>query len=126
MPRSAAEPLEDVRRPVAYVPEDTAGATLDVYLHDRRMQQLTERKFEIIGEAMRRLRALDPAIAARISGRREIIAFRNVVIHGYDSVDYTRVWRIIEGSLPALKAEVEALLKEVAGRRDGEIVGLEV
>ena len=113
MPHSVAALLEDMRRSAQYVLEDTAGATLDAYLANRRMQQLTERNFEIIGEAMRRLSDLDPAIAARISGRREIVAFRNVVIHGYDTVDYARVWRIIEGSLPVLKAEVEELLKEV-------------
>ena len=77
------------------------------------MRQLAERNFEIIGEAMRRLSDLDPTIAARISGRREAIAFRNVLIHGYDGVDHTRVWKTIEGSLPTLKAEVEGLLREV-------------
>ena len=120
MPHSVAKLLEDIRQSAQYIREDTAGATLDAYLADRRMQQLTERNFEIIGEAMRRLSDLDPTLAARISGRREIIAFRNVVVHGYDAVDYSRVWQIIEGSLPVLKTEVEALLKEVAGDQGDE------
>src|SRR5687768_515424 len=120
MPHSVAMLLEDMRRSARYVLDDTAGATLETYLADRRMQQLTERNFEIIGEAMRRLSDLGPVIAARISGRREIIAFRNVVIHAYDAVDYARVWRIIEQSLPVLKGEVEELLKEVAGDRSDE------
>lgn len=81
------------------------------------MQQLTERNFEIIGEAMRRLSDLDPTVADRISGRREIIAFRNVLIHGYDTVDHTRVWRVIEGSLPVLQEEVERVLREVEGEQ---------
>lgn len=46
-----------------------------------------ERNFEIIGEAMRRLANEDPETAAEISDHRRIIAFRNILIHGYDLVD---------------------------------------
>ena len=112
MRRDVAKLLEDMRRSAEYILDDTAGATSDTYVESRRMRQLAERNFEIIGEAMRRLSDLDPTIAARISGRREAIAFRNVLVHGYDGIDHIRVWRIIEGSLPTLKAEVEGLLGE--------------
>ena len=54
-------------------------------------------------------------MAERISGRRQIIAFRNLLIHAYDIIDHARVWEIVQGSLPTLKDEVEQLLGEVGG-----------
>lgn len=41
---------------------------------------------------------------------REIIDFRNLLIHTYDTIDDGRVWLIVQRALPVLKAEVEALL----------------
>ena len=39
---------------------------------------------------------------------RQIIAFRNVLIHGYATVDPARVWRTIEDNLPPLRAALAA------------------
>ena len=41
-----------------------------------------------------------------------MIAFRNVLIHGYADVDDRLVWNVVETSLAKLVQEVEALLKE--------------
>ncbi len=51
-------------------------------------------------------------LAQRIPNMREIIAFRNLLIHGYAVVEHDRVWRIAEVSLPGLRATVAALLDE--------------
>ena len=40
------------------------------------------------------------------------MAFRNALIHGYDRIDYTKVWQAIQESLPTLRADVEQLLRE--------------
>ena len=72
-----------------------------------------ERKFEIIGEALAQLSKLDPILAARVPDLREIIAFRNVLIHGYAVVEHERVWRIAAVSLPVLRTTVAALLDEL-------------
>ncbi len=48
--------------------------------------------------------------AARIDDYRQIIAFRNVLIHGYDLVDHALVWSTIESQIPTLLRDVEALL----------------
>ncbi|MBA2596095.1 MAG: DUF86 domain-containing protein [Chloroflexia bacterium] len=37
---------------------------------------------------------------------------RNVLIHGYDTINYRRVWQTIQVSLPVLRREVETLLAE--------------
>ena len=39
----------------------------------------------------------------------QIAAFRNRIVHGYDSIDYNRVWQILQTDLPRLIAELEKL-----------------
>jgi uncharacterized protein with HEPN domain len=84
---------------------------LQAYVADRQLRRATEREFEIIGEALNRLSKTAPETAAHIVQLERIVSFRNRVIHGYDTVDDEVVWGVIERRLPALKAEVDSLLK---------------
>ena len=43
----------------------------------------------------------------------DIVSFRNVLIHGYALVEHPRVWRIVQESLPSLRAKIAALLDEL-------------
>jgi uncharacterized protein with HEPN domain len=43
---------------------------------------------------------------------RRIIAFRNILIHGYARVDDRLVWDVIESKLPTLSRDIDALLQE--------------
>ncbi len=72
-----------------------------------------DRKFEIIGEALGQLSKLDPAPARRIPDVRDIIAFRNILIHGYAGIEPDRVWDIAQASLPGFRTADTALLEEL-------------
>jgi uncharacterized protein with HEPN domain len=52
-----------------------------------------------------------------VSDLRQIVGFRNILIHGYAAIDHGRVWHIAQTSLPGLRREVSALLAEL-GRVD--------
>ena len=71
-----------------------------------------QRSFVVIGEAMNRIGRSDEAIVARLTDHRRIIAFRNILIHGYDNIDVEIVWQVIQHHLPRLLSEVQALLQE--------------
>lgn len=101
--------LEDIRDAAAFIREIVRGKTIEDYRRDRVLRQAIERNFEIIGEAMRRLTEHDPGAAARIDKHPQIIAFRNVLAHGYDLIDHRIVWSTIEEQLPVLLRDVEAL-----------------
>jgi uncharacterized protein with HEPN domain len=88
--------LEDIRDAAAFIREVTTGKSLVDYGADRLLRQAIERNFEIIGEAIKRLAQHGAETAARIDDYRQIIAFRNVLIHGYDLVDHALVWSTIE------------------------------
>lgn len=90
----------------------TYGRTLAQYSGDRLLRQAVERNFEIIGEAVKRLARIDPTCAERIAQYPQIIAFRNILIHGYDLVDHALVWSTVQTQLPALLRDVQALLAQ--------------
>lgn len=104
--------LEDIRDAAQYIVDRAATEPLDSFRQDRDLRQAVERNFEVIGEAVRCLSRSDPARAERLTDYQQMITFRNVLIHAYDVVDPTRVWRAIAVSLPVLQAEVEDLLRE--------------
>lgn len=80
------------------------------YVADKMVQAAVERKFEVIGEALNRLKHLDETVLAAIPQHRRIIGFRNVITHGYDAIEPELVWDAIQNHLPTLKQAIEALL----------------
>lgn len=102
--------LEDIRDAAQYVLDITQGRSLEDYCNDRMLRQTIERNFEIIGEALSRLTKLDPTVAIQIDDHQRIIAFRNVLAHGYDVVEDDRVWSVAKNELPPLIVTVSGLL----------------
>jgi uncharacterized protein with HEPN domain len=102
--------LEDVRQAVELILQFAAGESLEDYRSDALLRSAVERQFEIIGEALNRLDKTDPSTADLISEKKQTIAFRNILIHGYDMVDSQVVWNVVKGDLPRLHSEVVSLL----------------
>lgn len=65
----------------------TKGESFDDYELEEVLRSAVERQFEIIGEALDQLRIADPPTASGISELPRIVAFRNILIHGYASID---------------------------------------
>jgi uncharacterized protein with HEPN domain len=53
---------------------------------------------------------VDPDLAQQIADTGRIIAFRNQLTHGYPNIVHETVWGILEGKLPALRAQVSHIL----------------
>jgi uncharacterized protein with HEPN domain len=81
----------------------------NIYMADKMLRRAVEREFEIIGEAMSKIKKLDSTI--EITSKRQIIDMRNRVIHGYDKIDDEIIWGTIVRHLPILKIEIANLLK---------------
>ena len=108
-PRTAAL-LEDILEAIRYIREDTVDMVFEVFDENRRARQLVVYNLLTIGEAVSRLRRDDPPVVERLSGYNQAVGLRNALIHGYDVIDYRRVWDTVQESLPVLRAEVEELL----------------
>ena len=81
------------------------------YAEDELLRSAVERQFEIIGEALSQLRRADPETASSIPELPRVIAFRNILVHGYAIVDDRLVWGVVEGSLPSLRSLLRGLLE---------------
>ena len=112
MQLEAKKYLYDIQQAAARIAEFTAGKQFEDYRSNTMLRAAVERQFEIIGEALSQLDRLDETLVERISEHRRIIAFRNILIHGYADVDDRLVWDVIQGKLPVLRREVEALVTE--------------
>jgi uncharacterized protein with HEPN domain len=102
--------LHDIIRSARLLNQFTAGKTLADYRTDALVRSAVERQFEIIGEALSQPSRIDPGLPDRISHCRQIVAFRNRLIHGYATVADEVVWDIVEEYLPTLAREVAHLL----------------
>ena len=89
------------------------GRSFDDYAADLMFRSAVERQLAIIGEALSQLARVDQSLAVRIPELRRVIAFRKVIIHGYDRIDNAGVWRIVEADLPPLRSRVADLLVEL-------------
>ena len=56
---------------------------------------------------------IDATAAAELPEVRRILAFRKILVHGYDVVDHGVVWDVITGNLPVLLDRVRDLLAAV-------------
>ena len=105
--------LSDVDSAAMDIVRFTEGMNRETYVGDARTQAAVERKFEIIGEALNRLHQTCPEIAERIPPLREVVGFRNLLIHGYAVVIPERVWDYAQNDLPGLHRIVQSLLTEM-------------
>jgi uncharacterized protein with HEPN domain len=104
--------LYDIREATSAIFRFVHGKTFDDYEQDELLRSGIERKFEIIGEALNRIRRDAPTILDKIRNHRNIVSFRNILAHGYDSIDNRIVWGIIEEDLGKLLEDVERLIEE--------------
>ena len=78
------------------------GFTQDALEQDIRTLLAVEKCFLNIGEALNRIKRTDASILENIRDHHKIIGFRNVLAHGYDSIDPDQIWFIIQTALPLL------------------------
>ena len=86
---------------------------LESYLDGGPVTWATERQLELIGESLGKLRRADPDLADRIPNLHQIIAMRNVLIHGYLVVNSRVVWLAATRSVPELIPVLENLRREI-------------
>jgi uncharacterized protein with HEPN domain len=102
--------LFDVLEAAEEIAAFTRNMDFQTYRDSTVTQRAVERDFEIIGEALNRIKRIDETVLEAVSEHHRIIGFRNILIHGYDMVDARIVWSAIEDHLPVLISEIQKLL----------------
>lgn len=67
-------------------------------------------QLQIIGEAARSMSELTYERYSQINWR-DIIDFRNLLVHEYFRVDLKIIWQIVEQEIPTLKKQIDAILQ---------------
>ena len=88
--------LRDMREAALAIQNFVAGLDAAAYAATPLVHSAVERKFEIIGEALSQLAKLDKALAARVPGLPQIVAFRNQLIRAYAKVNHGTVWNVVQ------------------------------
>lgn len=104
--------LWDARRAAGLIRDFVEGRSWSDYLEDPMLRSAVERQFEIIGESLNRLARLDPSVAEQIDDLPRIVAFRNVLIHGYATIDDRIVWEVATERLAPLTELLTGLLDD--------------
>lgn len=104
--------LWDAQRAAGLLETFSSGKSFADYAADDLLKSAVERQFEIIGEALNKLSKVAPEVASSIPDLPRIVAFRNILIHGYATVDDALVWQLLIEKLPALQDVLQALLDE--------------
>ena len=112
MARDPRAYLWDMRDAAQNVQRFIAGATLAEYTANVMLRSAVERQLQNLGEALAKLAKAEPALAMQVRDHGQIIGFRNVLVHGYVTLNHTRVWESIQSDLPALQDNLATLLAD--------------
>ena len=83
---------------------------IEEFIADRKTYSAVIREFEIIGEAVKHL-PTDLKQKYNQVAWRDIVDFRNMLIHEYFGVDFEIVWNTIKEDLPILYKIVKSIEK---------------
>ncbi len=108
-----ADYLGHILQATARIERHTAGVDAAGFAASELVQDAVIRNLEVIGEAANNIQRVDPAFTA---AHPEVpwavmYAMRNRLTHGYDTVDLVVVWKVVERDLPALRAQIAAILR---------------
>ena len=84
----------------------------DAFLDPGMVQDAVLRRLQTLAETTQRLSEARKAAYPDVPWR-EIAGFRNVLVHDYLGIDLQEVWSILEHDIPPLRAQVEAMLRDV-------------
>lgn len=86
----------------------------DLFEKDIMRKCVVERKVEIMGEAINRIKKTDSSVV--IPNARAIIDTRNRIIHAYDNVQPEFLWSLVLRHIPELKKDIERIIDEFENR----------
>lgn len=91
----------------------------DLFERDIMRRCVVERKVEIMGEAINRIKKVDSNVP--IPNARAIIDTRNRIIHAYDNVQPEFLWSLVIRHIPQLKEDIENVIAEYEARYNNEL-----
>lgn len=89
------------------------GISKEHFMDDELLQSAVLQKLIVIGEAAARLSPEFKSRHPEVEWQ-DIVAFRNIAVHAYFTVDWSIVWTTATEDVPLLRQQVQRLLAEEA------------
>lgn len=99
----------DVRDACQRLEQVLNGVAQQQYLDDDLRRLAAERLLIIVGEAVNNLARTDPELAQELGEAGSIVAFRNVLVHGYFQSDRAKVWDVLVNHVPVLRTNADRI-----------------
>ena len=110
----ARDALQSVLTAGRLIIEWSEGVNEHRLWEDKQKRAAVERHFEVIAEALGRLRELDPRAWHDIRDAGTAMRLGEAIRRDYDAIDYGILWRATRNELPELLQQVEVLLAAAA------------
>ncbi|MBS4218318.1 DUF86 domain-containing protein [Bacillus sp. FJAT-49711] len=103
--------LEDILSASVKVEKFTKGLVYDDFIDNDLIADAVIKNILVIGEATKNIpveiRKMNPQVEWR-----KMAGMRDMMIHGYFTINYRIVWDVVQNKIPILRQQVEELLKE--------------
>ncbi|MCD6448592.1 MAG: DUF86 domain-containing protein [Thermoplasmata archaeon] len=104
--------IKDIIDAIERIEEFVAGMNFEEFENDDKTVSAVVRKLEIIGEATKNIPDEIKEKYPKLPWK-EMAKIRDKLIHGYFSVDFEIVWKVIKEELPELKPKIRKILNEM-------------
>jgi len=111
MPREPKVYLRDILDSIRKIEQYKARVDQTTFKENELVQDGIIRNLEIIGEAVKKMP--DSMKRSEQLDWKKIAGLRDVLIHGYFTVDLDIVWDIVQNKVPELKAEILAIISRM-------------
>ena len=104
--------IKDILDAIDKIEEFVGKMDYGEFMKDDKTSTAVVKKIEIIGEAIKNIPRDVHAQYKHIPWK-DIVGMRNKITHNYFKIDYEIVWNVVKEKLPALKNQIERVLKEM-------------
>ena len=102
--------LQHILDAIQKIEQFTNSITRNDFVIDDKTNLAVIRLLEIIGEAANHI-SQDSRLHMSEILWKEIVGFRNILIHEYFNVDFDIVWKTIQVNIPVMKNKIQEYLK---------------
>lgn len=104
--------VKDILIAIDKIEEFVGNMDIGEFIKDDKTSTAVVKKIEIIGEAIKNIPG-DVRVKYKSIPWKDIVGMRNKITHNYFGIDYEIVWNVVKEKLPALRMQIEQVLKEM-------------